>query len=67
MGKGRDMRLKGRIAVITGAGSGIGRASALLFAAEGAFVALVDRDQAGMRETINAIRDAKGRRSRAFG
>jgi NAD(P)-dependent dehydrogenase (short-subunit alcohol dehydrogenase family) len=42
------MRLKGRIAVITGAGSGIGRASALLFAAEGAFVALVDRDSAGL-------------------
>ena len=54
------MRLKGRIAVITGAGSGIGRASALLFASHGAFVALVDRDPAGMRETIEAIRDAKG-------
>jgi NAD(P)-dependent dehydrogenase (short-subunit alcohol dehydrogenase family) len=54
------MRLKGRIAVITGAGSGIGRASALLFAAEGAFVALVDRDSAGMQETMKAIRDAKG-------
>jgi NAD(P)-dependent dehydrogenase (short-subunit alcohol dehydrogenase family) len=54
------MRLKGRIAVITGAGSGIGRASALLFAEEGAFVALVDRDAAGMQETISAVRDAKG-------
>jgi NAD(P)-dependent dehydrogenase (short-subunit alcohol dehydrogenase family) len=54
------MRLKGRIAVITGAGSGIGRASALLFAAEGAFVALVDRDSAGMKETMKAIRDAQG-------
>lgn len=54
------MRLKERIAVVTGAGSGIGRASALLFAAEGAFVALVDRDAAGMRETMKTIRDAKG-------
>lgn len=54
------MRLKGRIAIITGAGSGIGRASALLFAAEGAFVALVDRDSAGMQETMKAIRDLKG-------
>jgi 2-keto-3-deoxy-L-fuconate dehydrogenase len=54
------MRLKERIAIVTGAGSGIGRASALLFAAEGAFVALVDRDQTGMRETMDAIRDAKG-------
>jgi 2-keto-3-deoxy-L-fuconate dehydrogenase len=54
------MRLKERIAIVTGAGSGIGRASALLFAAEGAFVALVDRDQTGMRETMDTIRDAKG-------
>jgi 2-keto-3-deoxy-L-fuconate dehydrogenase len=54
------MRLKGRIAIVTGAGSGIGRASALLFANEGAFVALVDRDPAGMQETIAAVRDAKG-------
>ena len=53
------MRLKDRIAVITGAGSGIGRASALLFAAEGAFVAVVDRDSTGMAETIKAIRDVK--------
>jgi 2-keto-3-deoxy-L-fuconate dehydrogenase len=55
-----DMRLKERVAIVTGAGSGIGRASALLFAAEGAFVAPVDRDQAGMQETLAAIRDAKG-------
>jgi NAD(P)-dependent dehydrogenase (short-subunit alcohol dehydrogenase family) len=61
------MRLKERIAVITGAGSGIGRASALLFAAEGAFVALVDRDPAGMQETIKAIRDTKGDGSEHLG
>lgn len=54
------MRLKGRIAIVTGAGSGIGRASALLFAREGAFVALVDRDEAGMQETLDAIRQLKG-------
>jgi 2-keto-3-deoxy-L-fuconate dehydrogenase len=54
------MRLKGQIAIVTGAGSGIGRASALLFANEGAFVALVDRDQAGMQDTIAVIRDARG-------
>ena len=54
------MRLKDRIAIVTGAGSGIGRASALLFAREGARVALVDRDEAGMRETLQAIRDIKG-------
>jgi 2-keto-3-deoxy-L-fuconate dehydrogenase len=54
------MRLKDRVAIVTGAGSGIGRASALLFAREGAVVALVDRDEAGMQETLNAIRGAKG-------
>jgi 2-keto-3-deoxy-L-fuconate dehydrogenase len=54
------MRLKGKVTIITGGGSGIGRASALLFAAEGAFVALVDRDAAGMNETMAAVRDAKG-------
>ena len=54
------MRLKGRIAIVTGAGSGIGRASAMLFAREGAFVALVDRDAAGLQETRDAIRSATG-------
>ncbi|MGD0850760.1 SDR family oxidoreductase [Bradyrhizobium sp.] len=54
------MRLKGRIAIVTGAGSGIGRASAVLFAREGAFVALVDRDSAGMQQTLAAMRDAGG-------
>jgi 2-keto-3-deoxy-L-fuconate dehydrogenase len=49
------MRLQGRTAVITGAGSGIGRASALLFAQEGAQLALVDCDGAGLQETMTAI------------
>jgi 2-keto-3-deoxy-L-fuconate dehydrogenase len=61
------MRLKGRIAIVTGAGSGIGRASALLFATEGAFVGLVDRDAAGLQETIAAIRDLKGEGSTHVG
>jgi NAD(P)-dependent dehydrogenase (short-subunit alcohol dehydrogenase family) len=38
------MRLAGKVAVVTGAGSGIGRAAALLFAREGAALCLVDRD-----------------------
>jgi 2-keto-3-deoxy-L-fuconate dehydrogenase len=61
------MRLKDRIAVVTGAGSGIGRASAVLFASEGAFVALVDRDSAGMQQTLPAIRDAGGDGSEHLG
>jgi NAD(P)-dependent dehydrogenase (short-subunit alcohol dehydrogenase family) len=43
-------RLRGRRIVITGAASGIGRATALLFAEEGAAVALIDRDEAGAAE-----------------
>jgi NAD(P)-dependent dehydrogenase (short-subunit alcohol dehydrogenase family) len=57
------MRLMGLTTIVTGAGSGIGRASALLFAKEGAFVALVDRDRAGLRETLTAIDGAKGEAS----
>ena len=53
-------RLAGRHAVITGAGSGIGRASARLFAAEGAAVLAVDRSREGVEETVAAIRDAGG-------
>jgi NAD(P)-dependent dehydrogenase (short-subunit alcohol dehydrogenase family) len=44
-------RLDGKVAIVTGAGSGIGRAAALLFAREGARVLAVDRDEAGLRET----------------
>lgn len=54
------MRLAGRTTIVTGGGSGIGRASALLFAKEGASVALVDRDRDGLQETLRAIEDAKG-------
>jgi 2-keto-3-deoxy-L-fuconate dehydrogenase len=57
------MRLAGRTAIITGAGSGIGRASAMLFAKEGAFVALVDRDAAGLQETLEAISGENGEAS----
>jgi 2-keto-3-deoxy-L-fuconate dehydrogenase len=57
------MRLAGRTAIVTGAGSGMGRASAVLFAKEGAFVALVDRDRAGLQETLAAIKDFKGEAS----
>src|SRR5712691_5373016 len=49
------MRLKGKAAVITGAGSGIGRATARLFAQEGARVGIADIDDAGGEETQQLI------------
>jgi NAD(P)-dependent dehydrogenase (short-subunit alcohol dehydrogenase family) len=54
-------RLAGKRAIVTGAGSGIGRASALLFAAEGAAVLAVDRTAAAAEETAASIRAAGGR------
>lgn len=50
------LRLQGRRAIITGAGSGIGRASALRFASEGAHVLAVGRTQATIAETVELVR-----------
>ncbi len=54
------MRLEGRVAWITGAGSGIGRATALRFAQEGARVLVADVDGDALQETVQAIKDAGG-------
>jgi len=52
------MRLKDKVALITGAGSGIGRASALLFANEGAMVVCVDVNEKAAAETAAMIKNA---------
>ncbi len=55
------MRLKDKIAIVTGAASGIGRATAVLFAQEGAQVIATDVNDAGGEETIKQINQSGGR------
>jgi 3-oxoacyl-[acyl-carrier protein] reductase len=54
------MRLLDKVAIITGAGSGIGRASAILFAQEGARVVAADIHDDGGKETVKCIKDNGG-------
>jgi hypothetical protein len=54
------MRLQGKVAIVTGATSGIGRASAVLFAAEGAQVVVVGRNEKRGEATVDRIAQAGG-------
>lgn len=58
-------RLAGKVAVITGGGSGIGRSAACLFAAKGAAVAVLDRYGDAAAETV-ALVEKEGGRAAAF-
>ncbi len=54
------MRVKDKVTIITGAGSGIGRGTALLFAGEGAKVVVADMNRKGGEETVNEIKQKGG-------
>jgi NAD(P)-dependent dehydrogenase (short-subunit alcohol dehydrogenase family) len=55
------MKLRNKVSIITGAANGLGHAMAELFANEGAFVFVADRDRDGGEATAAAIRDAGGK------
>ncbi len=53
------MRLKDKVVVLTGAASGIGRSTAILFAKEGAIQIISDINEVGLKETYEMIKDGK--------
>ena len=54
------MRLKDKVAFITGAGSGVGRATALIFAKEGAKIIVADVDPNAGNETVDIVKHQGG-------
>jgi NAD(P)-dependent dehydrogenase (short-subunit alcohol dehydrogenase family) len=54
-------RVKGKVAIVTGAASGIGKASAILLAKEGATVAVTDISDKGGQETVQEIAEGSGK------
>ena len=55
------MEVNGKVAIITGAGSGIGRATSLLLAKHGASIVVVDVNDAGAAETVKLVEGAGGK------
>jgi NAD(P)-dependent dehydrogenase (short-subunit alcohol dehydrogenase family) len=61
-----ELGLKGKVALVTGASRGIGRAIAIELAREGCDVALAARSAAGLGETADIVQDTHGRKAHAF-
>ena len=62
----QERQLDGKVAIITGAGSGIGRATAMLFASEGAKVVIADISEDGGRRTEEMVNEKFGRERSHF-
>ena len=60
MAMGKNGRLDGKVAIITGAASGIGRATAVLFASEGAKLVLADINENGLKESLDLVKKEGG-------